>query len=248
MTPRQKDLLANHRALASSGTNADNPVFVILDLDDSAGLQIATSLQSDCAEQRDRIRESGSYPAFTLALSVKGANDFISRGWPTMKRIDEIPDQMVFVILVSEERCLSMLLPRDQHEFQPSGILKPDYGTKLAARGFNRNKSVTFFDVPVTEITFIQRGQHTILFEYPHEGTDYAVSLDIGMEIINVILGKLSPGELHSVLNRSVESVPFVMSLPRPIILTYVECRLGEIQRSVNESFVPFVASHVEVE
>jgi hypothetical protein len=241
MTPRQKDLLANHRSLAFSGTNADNPVFVILDLEDSAGLQIATSFQSDCAEQRDRIRESGAYPALTLAMSVKGANDFISRGWPTMKRIEEIPDQMVFVILVSEERCLAMLLPRDQ-QTQPSGILKPDFGTKLAASGFNRDKSVTFFDVPVTEITFIQRGKHTILFEYPHEGTDYAVSLDFGMDILNVILGRLSPDELHSVLNRSVESVPFVMSLPRPIILTCVECRLGEMQSSVHESFLPFLA------
>ncbi len=238
----------NHRSLASSGTSSDHPVFIILDLEDSAGLQIATNLQPDCAEQRDRIRESGAYPAFTLAMSIESANDFLSHGWPTMKRIEEVPDQMVFVILVSEERCLTMLLPRDQPEFQPSGILKPDLGKRLAASGLDSDTSVTFFDVSVTEITFVQRGQHTILFEYPHEGTDYAVSLDFGMEIINDILGSLSPGELHSVLSRPVESVPFVMSLPRPIVLTSVECRLGEMQCSVHESFVPFVASRVEVE
>jgi hypothetical protein len=113
MTPRQTALLNYHRDVASIGTSAKTPVFVILDLEDRAGFEIASQFQPNCADRRDAIRSTGSIPAFTLALSVADANRFIAHGWPQMKRISNPPPEgMVPVLLVSEGRCLSILLPK----------------------------------------------------------------------------------------------------------------------------------------
>jgi len=113
MTPRQADILDHHRDLASFGTTPNAPVFVILDLEDSAGFEIASCLQSNCADKRDEIKSAGSYPAFTLALSIKDANALLAHGWPALKKIETIPEGMVPVILISEERCLSVLTKRE---------------------------------------------------------------------------------------------------------------------------------------
>lgn len=113
MTPRQNDILNYHRDLASFGTNAKAPVFVILDLDDSVGFEIASYYQPNCAEKRDAIKGTGAYPAFTLALPLKDANSLLVHGWPNAKIITAIPEGMIPVILISEERCLSVFMPRD---------------------------------------------------------------------------------------------------------------------------------------
>jgi len=43
MTPRQTALLEYHRDIAAFGTSSKAPVFVILDLDDSVGFEIASN-------------------------------------------------------------------------------------------------------------------------------------------------------------------------------------------------------------
>jgi len=112
MTPRQTAILDYHRDVASFGTSPKAPVFVILDLEDSAGFEIASYYQPNCALKRDAIKAGGAYPAFTLALTVKDANVLLAHGWPNAKQIVAIPDGMIPVILICEERCLSVLMRR----------------------------------------------------------------------------------------------------------------------------------------
>jgi len=88
-------------------------VFVILDLEDSVGFKIASMFQPNCAEKRDAIKDTGAYPAFTLALPTSTANKLLAHGWPNAKKIGAIPEGMIPVILVSEERCLTVLIPRE---------------------------------------------------------------------------------------------------------------------------------------
>ena len=80
MTSRQIAILEYHRDLASFGTSPKAPVFIILDLEDSVGFQIASLYQSNCAEKRDAIKASGAYPALTLALPIKDANTCSTAG------------------------------------------------------------------------------------------------------------------------------------------------------------------------
>ena len=113
MTTRQTALLEYHRDLAAFGTNAKTPVFVILDLEDSVGFEIASNYQPNCAEKRDTIKATGAYPAFTLALTVKDANTLLTHGWPNAKRIGVIPMGMVPIVLISEGRCVVVLMRRE---------------------------------------------------------------------------------------------------------------------------------------
>ena len=112
MTPRQNSLLEYHRDVAAFGTTPKAPVFVILDLDDPVGLEIASVYQLNCAEKRDAIKAAGAYPALTLALPLDAANALLAHGWPAAKQIGAIPEEMIPVILVSEARCLVALVPR----------------------------------------------------------------------------------------------------------------------------------------
>lgn len=113
MSPRQTSLLDYHRDVAAFATSAKAPVFVILDLDDSVGFEIASVFQPNCAANRDAIKSDGSYPAFTLALSVKDANALLGHGWPNAKMIEAIPGGGIPVILISEGRCLTVLVSRE---------------------------------------------------------------------------------------------------------------------------------------
>lgn len=70
MTSRQTAILNYHQDLASFATNANTPVFVILDLEDSVGFEIASHFQSICAEKRDAIKDTAACPSFTLALPI----------------------------------------------------------------------------------------------------------------------------------------------------------------------------------
>lgn len=74
MTHRQLALIEYHRDVASFAVTPAQPVFVILDLEDSTGFEIASTMQPHCAERRDAIKATGAYPAFTLLLSIPDAN------------------------------------------------------------------------------------------------------------------------------------------------------------------------------
>ena len=112
MTERQGALLSYHRDIAFFATVPKTPVFVILDLDDSVGMEIASYYQPNCAEKRDAIKTTGAYPAFTLGLTLNDANALLGHGWPNARKIGEIPVGMIPVILVSEGRCLVVLIRR----------------------------------------------------------------------------------------------------------------------------------------
>lgn len=113
MTARQVALLEYHRDLAAFGTNAKNPVFVILDLDDSVGFEIASFYQKDVCDKRDAIKSTGAFPAFTLALSIPAANSLLKHGWPNAKPIVDVPPNRVPVLLISEGRCVVVLIRRE---------------------------------------------------------------------------------------------------------------------------------------
>jgi hypothetical protein len=114
MTQRQLALINYHRDVASFASTPEAPVFVILDLEDRAGFEIASMMHPNCAEKRDSIKASGSIPAFTLALSVAAANAFIKQSWPQMKRIADPPlPGMIPMLVISEDRCLSVLIPKE---------------------------------------------------------------------------------------------------------------------------------------
>ena len=79
MTKRQAALLTYHRDLVFFATVPKTPVFVILDLDDSVGMEIASFYQPNCAEKRAaRIirrgsseKESCAVPGVRMTLATR---------------------------------------------------------------------------------------------------------------------------------------------------------------------------------
>jgi len=113
MTKRQLALIDYHRDVASFAVTPAQPVFVILDLEDSAGFEIASTMQPSCADKRDAIKAAGAYPAFTLILPTPDANRMIAHGWPQMKPIGPVPPGMIPMIVIADERCLSVFIPKE---------------------------------------------------------------------------------------------------------------------------------------
>jgi hypothetical protein len=113
MTTRQTALLDYHQDLAAFATSAKAPVFVILDLEDSVGFEIASHYLPNCTEKREAIKGTGAYPAFTLTMAIKDANALLTHGWPNAKKIGEPPEGMIPVILISEERCVAVYVRRE---------------------------------------------------------------------------------------------------------------------------------------
>lgn len=113
MTHRQLVLIDYHRDVASFAITPAHPVFVVLDLEDEAGFEIASSMQPNCEHNRDSIKASGSIPAFTLILSIPDANWLIEHGWPQMKRISPPPPGMIPMLVISDDHCLSVLIAKE---------------------------------------------------------------------------------------------------------------------------------------
>ncbi len=112
MKDRQRNLLAYHADLAAFASSKDQPVFVILDLEDPDGFEIASQFVDNAADRRDAIAASGEIPAYTLCLSITDANKLIDSGWPNLRKISSVPDGFVPVLLFSCTTCLSALLPK----------------------------------------------------------------------------------------------------------------------------------------
>ena len=111
MNPRQLDLLRYHADLAAFATSPSAPVFVIADLEDADGLEIASRFQPNAVERRDAIRASGEIPAYTFCLSIEAANRLIASGWPQLRRIETPSPGFFPLLLFSGGTCLSVLLP-----------------------------------------------------------------------------------------------------------------------------------------
>ena len=63
-------------------------------------------------ENMDAIKAGGAYPALTLALTVNDANALLGHGWPSARKIEAVPVGMIPVILISEGRCVVVLIRR----------------------------------------------------------------------------------------------------------------------------------------
>lgn len=112
MSPRQEALLRYHADLAAFATNKSHPVFLILDLEDADGFEIACQFEPNCVDRRDAIRDADAIPAYTLALSVDDANQLTAHGWPKLKRIGASLKEFTPVLVISGGTCLSVLLPK----------------------------------------------------------------------------------------------------------------------------------------
>ena len=85
MTPRQSALLKYHLDTARLLTSDREPVFWVLDLEDSEGFAMACGLgngdKARVRDARDSIRSTDCIPAQTAITSLESANRCFQFGW-----------------------------------------------------------------------------------------------------------------------------------------------------------------------
>jgi hypothetical protein len=99
----------------------------------------------NCAEKRDAIKASGSIPAYTLACALGAANALLAHGWPGAKRLGSIPPDKFPIMLVSDGRCLTVMIEnnfewfhsyaRKVHRRNPSSFVWPQGKESFPAGG-----------------------------------------------------------------------------------------------------------------
>jgi hypothetical protein len=68
--------------------------------------------------------------------------------------------------------------------------LCPDYGLLLLSQGYTREVRHCFYDIPLDHISVLSPGQFTTVKNKEVDGTEYAISLDFGSQILSNILNE----------------------------------------------------------
>jgi len=125
--------------------------------------------------------------------------------------------------------------------------MKPDLGLMFLRKGVSRDVTLSFYEMPLREIDFVSPHTYSVMYDIPVDGEVYAASFDFSDDIFGELIARL-PVEVRKNFGASLNGrrFPFRASLPAPVTLSVVECRLGAKQSGANEEFVPLVITRVE--
>jgi hypothetical protein len=126
---------------------------------------------------------------------------------------------------------------------------KPDYGLRLLREGYSANVLQSFTNFCLFSLTVLSRGQYSTMVEIPWAGEMHALSLDFNHQQLDEILKKAKgPREVVDFIQQEIKRdpvTPRTIDFPGTIIFA-VNARLGEVQRSNREEFVPLVVEEIK--
>ena len=127
-----------------------------------------------------------------------------------------------------------------------SAVIDPDLGLLFLKRGTTSDQLLYFYEVELTEIDYLDSDLHTTTLKTIEDNITYAASFDFDNITAKAIIAKLSSTD-QTIFLQSIkgELFPFQAILPKPITINVIKCQLGEIQRGVHDSFVPFVIKEI---
>jgi len=122
--------------------------------------------------------------------------------------------------------------------------MAPDYGLMILRSGLG-NVRQSFYDVPLSHITFSAPGLYSSLVNKIHAGIEYAVSFDFSTDQEQSLLTKLSPSTRASVLLALQGAKPGATVAFEAPVRVDLHCRLGKLEKGTNEEFVPLIVEQV---
>ncbi|MEI8194450.1 MAG: hypothetical protein WCI73_00930 [Phycisphaerae bacterium] len=122
----------------------------------------------------------------------------------------------------------------------------PDYGLRLLRDGITREVDQIFYDFRLFSLDILGRGRYSTLVQMPLHGQLHALSLDLNHDHLERILAKADP-HLAAFIHAAIEADPVT---PRRIdfegeVAFAVRARLGQIQTTAKEQYVPLVAQDI---
>ena len=122
---------------------------------------------------------------------------------------------------------------------------KPDYGLQLTNAGIGREIDQFFHSFRLYSVCVLGHGQYSTMVDFPSDGK-YALSLDFNRQQLEQILAA-APPEIADLLRSELLRDPAACrTIDFPGEVTFaVRARLGTIQTTGRESFVPLIAQEI---
>lgn len=122
----------------------------------------------------------------------------------------------------------------------------PDYGLRQMRDGISPKVDLFFYNFQLFSLTVLGRGEYSTMVQKPLEGEMHALSLDFNSEQLERILTKAAP-PLAAFIRAELARDP---STPRSIdfdgfVAFGVRARLGPIQTTAKEQYVPLIAQEI---
>lgn len=123
--------------------------------------------------------------------------------------------------------------------------MAPDYGLMMLRSGLG-GVPQSFYGVPLSHISFSAPELYTSLINKVHAGVEYAVSFDFGPAQAEALLAKVSPPMRSNIVSRLSKAKPGSTVVFEVPLVVDLHARLGKLQKSRKEEFVPFLVERVE--
>jgi hypothetical protein len=122
---------------------------------------------------------------------------------------------------------------------------KPDYGLQLTNSGIGRNIDQFFHNFRLYSLSVLGHGQYSTMVDFPSAG-EYALSLDFNQQQLEQILAAAPPEIAHLLRTKLLQDPTTCRTIDFPGEITFaVRARLGSVQTTSRESFVPFIAQEI---
>ena len=120
----------------------------------------------------------------------------------------------------------------------------PDLGLAYLKHGVDPSTPHFFYDVPFSEIDFVEPHSYSVVLNKTHNGQVHAFSLDFSDDFLAELLAHF-PADVRKDFGATLigRRFPFRAKLPSEVTVSALTCRLGTLQRGAKEEFVPFIVT-----
>ena len=122
----------------------------------------------------------------------------------------------------------------------------PDLGRYLAGKGIPQKTALIYKFWEIDNLAIVGLGHYCATHIQPMDGNLYCATFDFGSDILEQILAR-APAATRTLVTRSLEDDPDSirhLPLPNPINLG-IAATLGNLQQSLQETFIPLVITTV---
>ena len=130
--------------------------------------------------------------------------------------------------------------------YKDVGRFKPDYGLRLLNDGYSSATDLCFYEFRLFSISVLGNGNYSTTVELRHDGELHVLSLDFSHAQLEKILAGANTEIATAVQNELSQAPTIVRTIELEEHVPFaVRARLGSLQTTTREQFVPLVAQEI---